>query len=106
MVMSGLKSAWELSLERSDKLAPELKSQKKLTEKQKQDISEIRKEYTAKIADRDLTSQDKIRKLSDRVRPEEIEAKKLELEEQFQFDKKTLEEEMEKEVEAVRDRKE
>jgi len=104
--MSGLKSAWELSLERSDKLAPELKSQKKLTEKQKQDISEIRKEYTAKIADRDLTSQDKIRKLSDRVRPEEIEAKKLELEEQFQFDKKTLEEEMEKEVEAVRDRKE
>ena len=106
MFMSGLKSAWELSLERSDKLAPELKSQKKLTEKQKQDISEIRKEYTAKIADRDLTSQDKIRKLSDRVRPEEIEAKKLELEEQFQFDKKTLEEEMEKEVEAVRDRKE
>jgi hypothetical protein len=106
MIMSGLKSAWELSLERSDKLAPELKSQKKLTEKQKQDISEIRKEYTAKIADRDLTSQDKIRKLSDRVRPEEIEAKKLELEEQFQFDKKTLEEEMEKEVEAVRDRKE
>ena len=106
MIMSGLKSAWELSLERSDKLAPELKSQKKLTENQKQDISEIRKEYTAKIADRDLTSQDKIRKLSDRVRPEEIEAKKLELEEQFQFDKKTLEEEMEKEVEAVRDRKE
>ena len=106
MIMSGLKSAWELSLERSDKLAPELKSQKKLTEKQKRDISEIRKEYTAKIADRDLTSQDKIRKLSDRVRPEEIEAKKLELEEQFQFDKKTLEEEMEKEVEAVRDRKE
>ena len=106
MIMSGLKSAWELSLERSDKLAPELKSQKKLTEKQKQDISEIRKEYTAKIADRDLTSQDKIRKLSDRVRPEEIEAKKLELEEQFQFDKKTLEEEMEKELEAVRDRKE
>ena len=106
MIMSGLKSAWELSLERSDKLAPELKSQKKLTEKQKRDISEIRKEYTAKIADLDITSQDKIRKLSDRVRPEEIEAKKLELEEQFQFDKKTLEEEMEKEVEAVRDRKE
>ena len=47
--MSGLKSAWELSLERSDKLAPELKSQKKLTKKQKQDISDIRKEYTAKI---------------------------------------------------------
>jgi hypothetical protein len=106
MIMSGLKSAWELSLERSDKLAPELKSQKKLTKKQKQAISEVRKEYTARIADRDLTSQDKILKLSDRVRPEEVEAKKLELEEQFQFDKKTLEEEMEKEVEAIRNRNE
>ena len=103
MIMSGLKSAWELSLERSDKLAPELKSQKKLTNKQKQTIMEIRKEYTAKIADRDLTSQDKIRKLTDRVLPEDIESHKLELEEQFRFDKKALEEEMEKEVEAIRD---
>ena len=103
--MSGLKSAWELSLERSDKLAPELKSQKKLTEKQKQEIAGIRKEYTAKIADLDITSQDKIRKLQDRIHPEEIEAHKVELEEQFRFDKKSLEEEMEKEVEAVRNRK-
>ena len=103
--MSGLKSAWELSLERSDKLAPELKSQKKLTKKQKQEIVGIRKEYTAKIADRDITSQDKIRKLPDRIHPEEIEDHKVELEEQFRLDKKTLEEEMEKEVEAVRNRK-
>ena len=33
--MSGLKSSWELSLERSDDLVPELKSKKKLTKKQK-----------------------------------------------------------------------
>ena len=39
MDMSGLKSAWELSLERSNKLVPELKSQKKLTKKQKQEIA-------------------------------------------------------------------
>jgi hypothetical protein len=103
--MSGLKSAWELSLERSNKLAPDLKSQKKLTKKQKQEIVGIRKEYTAKIADRDITSQDKIRKLPNRIHPEEIESHKVELEEQFRFDKKTLEEEMEKEVEAVRNRK-
>ncbi len=103
--MSGLKSAWELSLERSDKLAPELKSQKKLTKKQKLEIAEIRKEYTAKIADRDVTSQDKIRRLPDRIHPEDIETHKFELEEQFRSDKKTLEEEMEKEVEAVRNRK-
>ena len=80
--MSGLKSSWELSLERSDDLVPELKSKKKLTKKQKEQIAEIRKEYAAKIADIDVTIQDKIRKLPDRVPPEEIaEAKKVKLEE-------------------------
>ena len=34
--MSGLKSAWELSLERSEKLVPELKTKKKITKKQKE----------------------------------------------------------------------
>jgi len=72
MNMSGLKSAWELSLERSDKLAPELKNQKKLTKKQKQEIAEIRNDYAARIADKDVTFQDKIRKLSDRIPPDEI----------------------------------
>jgi hypothetical protein len=96
--MSGLKSALELSLERSDKLAPELKTQKKLTKKQKQDIAEIRSEYKARIADRDVMHQDKIHKLPDRVPPEEIEAVRAELEKQFRADKKALEEEMEKEV--------
>ena len=33
-----------------------------------------------------MTTQDKIRKLPDRVRPEEIEAQKLEIEEKFQFE--------------------
>lgn len=96
--MSGLKSALELSLERSDKMAPELKKQKKLTKKQKQEIAEIRNEFAAKIADRDVMFQDKTHKLPDRVPPEEIEAVKAELEKQFRADKKALEEEMEKEV--------
>ena len=105
MDMSGLKSAWELSLERSNKLVPELKSQKKLTKKQKQKIAEVRNEYSAKIADLDVTSQDKIRKFSDGVPPEKIGAIKAELEKQFRSEKKVLEEKMEKEVEAVRNRK-
>ena len=33
--MSGLKSAWELSLERSEKLVPELKNKKKITKRQR-----------------------------------------------------------------------
>ncbi len=103
--MSGLKSAWELSLERSDDLVPEMKTKKKLTKKQKKQIAEIRKDYTAQIADRDVTMQDKVRKLSDRVPPEEIADAKRLLETQFREEKKSLEEEMEKEIESIRNSK-
>ena len=103
--MSGLKSSWELSLERSDDLVPELKSKKKLTKKQKDLIAEIRKDFTAQIADHDVTMQDKVRKLSDRVPPEEIADAKMKLEAQFRDEKQSLEEEMEKEIESIRNSK-
>ena len=103
--MSGLKSSWELSLERSDDLVPELKSKKKLTKKQKDQIAEIRKDFAAQIADRDVTMQDKVRKLSDRVPPEEVADAKMKLETQFRDDKQSLEEEMEKEIESIRNSK-
>ena len=100
--MSGLKSSWELSLERSDDLVPELKSKKKLTKKQKEQIAEIRKEYAAKTADRDITMQDKVRNLPDRVPPEEIAEAKINLETQFREEKASLAKEMEKEIESIR----
>lgn len=103
--MSGLKSSWELSLERSDDLVPELKSKKKLTKKQKDQIAEIRKDFVAQIADHDVTMQDKVRKLSDRVPPEEVADAKMKLEAQFRDDKQSLEEEMEKEIESIRNSK-
>ena len=103
--MSDLKSAWELSLERSDDLVPELKSKKKLTKKQKEQIAEIRKEYAAKTADRDVTMQDKVRKLPDRVPPEEIAEAKINLETQFREEKASLANEMEKEIESIRNSK-
>ena len=103
--MSGLKSAWELSLERSDDLVTELKSKKKLTKKQKEQIAEIRKEYAAKTADRDITIQDKVRKLPDRVPPEEISEAKINLETQFRDEKTSLAKEMEKEIESIRNSK-
>ena len=103
--MSGLKSSWELSLERSDDLVPELKSKKKLTKKQKDQIAEVRKDFAAQIADRDVTMQDKVRKLSDRVPPEEVADAKIKLEAQFRDDKQSLEEEMEKEIESIRNSK-
>ena len=103
--MSGLKSSWELSLERSDDLVPELKSKKKLTKKKKDQIAEIRIDFTAQIADRDVTMLGKVRKLSDRVPPEEVADAKMNLEAQFRDDKKSLEEEMEKEIESIRNSK-
>jgi hypothetical protein len=103
--MSGLKSSWELSLERSEDLVPELKSKKKLTKKKKDQIAEIRIDFTAQIADRDVTMQDKVRKLSDRVPPEEVADAKMKLEAQFRDDKQFLEEEMEKEIESIRNSK-
>ena len=103
--MSGLKSSWELSLERSDDLVPELKSKKKLTKKQKEQIAEIRKEYAAKTADRDVTMQDKVRKLPDRVPPEYIAEAKINLETQFREEKEALSKEMEIEIESIRNSK-
>ena len=103
--MSGLKSSWELSLERSEDLVPELKSKKKLTKKKKDQIAEIRIDFTAQIADRDVTMQDKVRKLSDRVPPEEVADAKMKLEAQFRDDKQSLEEKMEKEIESIRNSK-
>ena len=73
--------------------------------KQKEEIAEIRKDYTAQIADRDVTMQDKVRKLSDRVPPEEIAESKRLLETQFREEKQSLEEEMEKEIESIRNSK-
>ena len=100
--MSGLKSAWELSLERSEKLVPELKNKKKITKKQKEKISDIRKEYKAKIADKDVMLQDKLRKLHDRIPPDEIQHVMEELQREFAEEKKAFEEEMEKEIESAR----
>ncbi len=100
--MSGLKSAWERSLERSNKMVPELKKQKKLTKKQKEEIAEVRREYRARIADKDVTLQDKINKLGDRIPPEEISAALDEMKQKFAEEKKALEDEMESKIESVR----
>lgn len=101
--MSDLKSAWEISLQKSDKLNPELKK-KKLTQKQKTAIGEIRKEYQAKIADKDLTLQHQIKQLADKVSPQEVELGAEGAKRAFAEGKRLLEEEMERKVEEIRNR--
>ena len=101
--MSGLKSAWEISLEKSDKLVPEVKKRKKLTDRQKKQIAEIRKEYKAKIADKDVTLQHKLNHLEDRIPPEQLEMESEKLKKEFAEEKEKLESELEAEIEAVRE---
>ncbi len=100
--MSGLKSAWEISLEKSDKLVPEVKKQKKLTAKQKEQIAEIRKEFKAKIADKDVTHQHKLNHLADRTPPDQMAAESKKLKHEFVEEKEQLEKEMEAQIEAIR----
>ncbi len=98
--MSGLKSAWELSLEKSDKMDPGLKKRKKLTQKQKEQISEIRKDYKAKIADKEITLQYKLQNLADRTPPEQLQEVAEQLKQEFAEEKEALEKELEGKIES------
>ena len=100
--MSGLKSAWEVSLEKSNEMNPELKSNKKLTTRQKNAIAEIRREYEARVADKEVTFDHKLQKLADRVSPDQFSAESEKLREELSIDKRRLEEEMKNQVQEVR----
>ena len=101
--MSGLKSAWELSLEKTDKMNPETK--KKLTDRQKKQISEIRKELQAQIADKEITLQHKLSKLADRLPPEQVASSAEEMKKKFVEEKQFLEAEMERKIEDIHKQK-
>ncbi|MCA9484124.1 MAG: hypothetical protein KC553_10345 [Nitrospina sp.] len=103
--MSGLKSAWELSLEKSNKLVPELGKKRKLTAGEKEEIANIRSEYKAQIADRDVTLQHKLSHLDNRVRPEDLAEEAEKLRNEFLEEKERLEKEMEEKINAVHQRK-
>ena len=103
--MSGLRNAWEISLEKTDKSDPDRKNRKALTDAQKKAIAEIRKEFKAKFADIDITLQFKLGKLSDRTPPEELEAVAETLRAEFAKDKNELESQLDSQIEAVRRQK-
>lgn len=56
--MAELKSAWEIALEKSKKMMGEEEQVYHLTPEQKNEIAEIRKIYTAKIAEVEILVQD------------------------------------------------
>lgn len=89
-----LKSAWEISQEKAAAIDGRKVEEITLTDKQKAEISEVRKEHEAKIAEREVMLQQRL----GMVDPEEGRP----LKEEFQKEKKAIMEEMEARVEKIR----
>ena len=101
--MAGMKSALELAMEKLNARQPE-ESTVALTEAQRQEISDLRKQYDAKIAEKEIMMQSEIRQFVQRRPPQEVMAAAQELREKFQQAKKAIQEELEAKVAAVRTR--
>ena len=75
-----------------------------LTEAQRLEIAELRKQCEAKIAEKEIMMQAEIRRLvRNRPPPQEAAAKVQDLQAEFQESKKVLQEELEAKVSALRD---
>jgi len=96
-----MKSALELAMEKLNARKSE-ESAVALTDAQRQEISDLRKLYDAKIAEKEIMMQSDIRQLIQRRPPQEAMAAAQELREKFQQTKKALQEELEAKIAAVR----
>ena len=97
-----MKSALELAMQKisaSQERAPVAS----LTEAQRLEIGDLRKQYEAKIAEKEIMMQAEIRRLALNRPPQEAAAKVQELQAEFQESKKVLQEELEAKVSALRD---
>ena len=97
-----MKSALELAMQkvkaRQDR-APVVS----LTADQRREIGALRKQYEAKIAEKEIMMQAEIRRLVHERPPQEAAAKVPELRARFQDSKKALQEELEAKVSALRE---
>jgi len=102
--MAGMKSALELAMEKINAQQGQAETAVSLTDAQRQEISDLRKQYDAKIAEKDIMLQADIRQLMQRRPPQEVLAAAQELRGQFQQTKKALQEELEAKIVTVRSR--
>jgi len=101
--VSEMKSALELAMQRLHKRQQEEPSTP-LTDEQRREISDLRHQYDAKIAEKDIMMQAEIRQLLQRRPPQEVAVAARELQENFQQAKKALQQELETKIAAVRTR--
>src|SRR5262245_66603113 len=99
--MAGMKSALELAMEKLNARKSD-ESTVALTDAQRQEISDLRKQYDAKIAEKEIMMQAEIRQLIQRRPPQEAMAAAQGVGEKLQQDKKDLEEDLEAESVGVR----
>jgi len=99
-----MKSALELAMEKIDAQQAQTETAVSLTDAQRHEISDLRKQYDAKIAEKDIMLQAEIRQLMQRRPPQEVMVAAQELREKFQQTKKALQEELEAKLATVRSR--
>jgi hypothetical protein len=101
-----IKNSYDLAMERLLKKDPTLSQTKTLSSEQKEKISEIRKEYEARIAESKLMVNSHLKKLFDNsppgAPPHELLAKKQEIEQSCFKDIARLKKEMDLKIEKVR----
>jgi Spy/CpxP family protein refolding chaperone len=102
--MAGMKSALELAMEKINAQKSQEETVVSLTDAQRQEMSDLRKQYDAKIAEKEIMMQADIRQLMQRRPPQEAMAAARELREKFQQTKKALQEELEAKIATVRTR--
>ena len=96
-IISAMKSAYELAMERLNKTAPSAK----LTEEQKKQIADLESQCLAKIAEREIFLKDEMAKAAAKGEWEAME----QLEKQIVSEKKSIAAELEEKKEQVRQAK-
>lgn len=99
----GMKSARELALERTDHVRKAIREEGLgLTDAQREQLTELDREYSAKIAEKDVMLQTEMRQVFMRYPPAEAHARAEELHERFLDEKRKLTEEKEEKAAHIR----
>jgi hypothetical protein len=99
----GMKSALELALERTDHVRKAIREEGgTLTDPQRDQLAELEREYSAKIAEKDVMLQAEMRKVYMHYPPAEAGALLEQLRQRFVEDKRKLTEEKEEKAARIR----
>ena len=101
--MAGMKSALELAMEKINAQQSQAETTVSLTDAQRQEISDLRKQYDAKIAEKDIMLQADIRQLMQRHPPGSAGCS-TGAPRAISANKKALQEELEAKIATVRSR--